>query len=39
MTNILEKIINDKKESLKLIKKSYSLSSLENINKDLNFFF
>ena len=39
MTNILEKIINDKKESLKLIKKSYSLSSLENLNKDLNFFF
>ena len=39
MTNILEKIINDKKESLKLIKRSYSLSSLENINKDLNFFF
>ena len=29
MTNILEKIVEDKKESLKLIKKSNSLDSLE----------
>ena len=30
MTNILEKIIQDKKEFLKLLKKSNSLDSLEN---------
>ena len=41
MTNILEKIIEDKKESLKIIKKNNSLNSLEdrikNINTFLNF--
>jgi indole-3-glycerol phosphate synthase len=39
MTNILEKIIQDKKESLNLIKKKYSLDFLENKIKDLNFFY
>jgi indole-3-glycerol phosphate synthase len=38
MTNILEKIIKEKKESLKLIKKENSLDSLENKIKNLNFF-
>ena len=33
MTNILEKIIQDKKESLNLIKKKYSLDFLENKKK------
>ena len=41
MTNILEKIIEDKKESLKIIKKNNSLNSLEDrirtINTFLNF--
>ncbi len=41
MTNILEKIIKDKKEALKKVKKNYSLNSLEdkikNINTFLNF--
>ena len=41
MTNILEKIIKDKKESLKLIKKNNSLDSLDSkintINTFLNF--
>ena len=36
MANILDKIIEDKKESLKLIKKSNSLDSLENKIKSLN---
>ncbi|MDA9090226.1 indole-3-glycerol phosphate synthase TrpC [Pelagibacteraceae bacterium] len=39
MTNILEKIIQDKKEFLKLLKKSNSLDSLENKIKTQNFFF
>ena len=39
MANILEKIIEGKKESLKLIKKSNSLDSLENKTKELNVFF
>ena len=39
MTNILEKIIEDKKESLKLIKKSNSLDSLENKTKEFKAFF
>ena len=38
MTNILEKIIEDKKESLKIIKKNNSLSSLENKIKTTNTF-
>ena len=38
MTNILEKIIQDKKEKLKLIKKDNSLDSLEKKIKELNFF-
>ena len=38
MTNILEKIIQDKKEALKLVKKNNSLDSLENKIKTLNFF-
>jgi len=36
MANVLDKIIEDKKESLKLIKKSNSLDSLENKIKSLN---
>ncbi len=36
MTNILDKIIEDKKESLKIIKKTNSLDSLENTIKSLN---
>jgi len=36
MTNILEKIIQDKKETLKLIKKIKSLESLENTIKNIN---
>ena len=39
MTNILEKIILDKKESLKLIKNNYSLDFLEKKIKDLSFFY
>jgi indole-3-glycerol phosphate synthase len=38
MTNILKKIIEDKKESLKIIKKNNSLDTLENKIKTLNFF-
>tara|TARA_B100000963_G_C22616149_1_gene667442 strand:+ start:1783 stop:2577 length:795 start_codon:yes stop_codon:yes gene_type:complete len=38
MTNILEKIIQDKKEKLSLIKKDNSLDSLEKKIKELNFF-
>ena len=38
MANILEKIIRDKKETLKLIKKNNSLDSLEKKIKSLNFF-
>ena len=38
MANILEKIIQDKKETLKLIKKNNSLDSLEKKIKSLNFF-
>jgi len=36
MANILDKIIEDKKESLKLIKKTNSLNTLENTIKSLN---
>ena len=36
MSNILDKIVEDKKESLKLIKKTNSLNSLENKIKSLN---
>ena len=36
MANILEKIVEDKKESLKNIKKNNSLDSLENTIKSLN---
>ena len=36
MANILDKIIEDKKESLKLIKKTNSVDSLENTIKSLN---
>ena len=39
MTNILAKIIEDKKETLKLIKKNNSIDSLENRTKELNAFF
>jgi indole-3-glycerol phosphate synthase len=38
MINILEKIIEDKKESLKIIKKNNSLKSLEDKIKDINTF-
>ena len=38
MTNILEKIIQDKKESLNLIKKNNSLDALEEKIKNLNFY-
>ena len=38
MTNILEQIIQNKKETLSLIKKNNSLDSLENKIKSLNFF-
>ena len=38
MENILEKIIQDKKETLNLIKKNNSLDSLEKKIKSLNFF-
>ena len=38
MANILEKIIQDKKETLNLIKKNNSLDSLEKKIKSLNFF-
>ena len=36
MANVLDKIIEDKKESLKRIKKINSLDSLENTIKSLN---
>ena len=38
MANVLDKIIEDKKESLKIIKKINSLDSLENTIKSLNNF-
>ena len=38
MTNILKKIIEDKKETLKVIKKNNTLGSLENKIKNLNFY-
>ena len=38
MTNILEKIVQEKKEDLKLIKKNNSLDYLENQIKNLTFF-
>ena len=38
MTNILEKIIQDKKETLKIVKKNNSLDSLENKIKTINTF-
>jgi indole-3-glycerol phosphate synthase len=38
MTNILEKIIQEKKEALEIIKKNNSLSSLENKIKNTNTF-
>ena len=38
MANVLDKIIEDKKESLKLIKKTNSLDSIENKIKSLNNF-
>ena len=38
MKNILEKIINDKKQSLELIKKDKSLDVLEKNIKNQNFF-
>ena len=38
MANVLEKIIEDKKNSLKIIKKTNSLDSLENTIKSLNNF-
>jgi indole-3-glycerol phosphate synthase len=39
MTNILKKIIQDKKETLNLVKKNYPLDSLEKKIKNLNFFY
>ena len=39
MKNILEKILQEKKENLNLIKKNYSLDSLEKKIKGLNFFY
>ena len=39
MTNILENIIQDKKEALNLTKKKFSLDFLEKKIKDLNFFY
>ena len=38
MKNILEKIVNDKKQSLELIKKDISLNTLEKKIKNQNFF-
>ena len=38
MKNILEKIVNDKKQSLELIKKDKSLDALEINIKNQNFF-
>ena len=38
MTNILNKIIEDKKDTLSFIKRNNSLSSIEEKIKDLNFF-
>ena len=39
MTNILEQIIKDKKDTLNLIKKNNSLDYLEKKIKNLNFFY
>ena len=39
MQNILNKIIEDKKISLKLIKNKISLNKIEDKIKSLNFFF
>jgi len=39
MTNILEKIVQDKKETLNLVKKDKSLDSLEKKIKELNYFY
>ena len=39
MKNIIEKIVQDKKEALNLIKKDNSLDSLEKKIKELNFFY
>ncbi len=39
MTNVLKKIIDDKKETLNIIKKNYSLDSLEKKIKNLNIFY
>ena len=39
MTNILEKIIKDKKETLSLIKKNNSLDFLEKKIKEFKFFY
>ena len=38
MANVLDKIIEDKKESLKTIKKIHSLDSIESTIKSLNNF-
>ena len=38
MVNVLDKIIEDKKESLKIIKKTNSLDSIESKIKSLNNF-
>ena len=38
MPNILEQIIQNKKDTLNLIKKNYSLNSLEKKIKSLDFF-
>jgi len=38
MTNILEKILKEKKETLKFFKKKNSIDSLEKKIKELNFF-
>ena len=38
MKNILEKILNDKKQSLKLIKKDKSLDTIKKSIKDQNFY-
>ncbi len=39
MNNILEKIINDKKEFLRKIKKELSINTIDNKIKNLNFFY
>ena len=38
MTNILEKIIQEKKDTLEIVKKNNSLNSLENKIKTINTF-